>query len=57
MQLARKLDELERRVGEHDEAIRSLVAAIRQLMKPPKQETHTIGFTATHRHSSQDSNA
>ena len=43
-QLSRKLDELERKVGEHDEAIRSLIAAIRQLMVPPKEKTRPIGF-------------
>ena len=43
--LAGKLDQLERRVGSHDEAIKQLVAAIRQLMAssdPPK--TRRIGF-------------
>ncbi len=46
VQLYRKLDELERKVGEHDEAIRSLITAIRQLMEPPKRETRPIGFGA-----------
>lgn len=33
--LARKLTELERRIGRHDEHIRALFDAIRQLMAPP----------------------
>jgi hypothetical protein len=34
-QLAKKLEELERKVVGHDEALRTLVAAIRDLMAPP----------------------
>jgi hypothetical protein len=34
-QLAKKLNELEQKVVGHDEALRSLVAAIRDLMAPP----------------------
>lgn len=45
--LAEKLAELERRVGGHDEALRSLMAAIRGLLQdptdPPKER---IGFRA-----------
>ena len=44
-ELADKLAELERRVGGHDEAIRTLVAAIRQLMEPPATgKRRQIGF-------------
>jgi uncharacterized membrane protein len=44
-ELAHKLAELERKVGSHDEAIRTLVAAIRQLMVPPPEPTKgKIGF-------------
>jgi hypothetical protein len=44
-ELSRKLEELERKVGAHDEAIRTLVAAIRQLMEPPPgPERPRIGF-------------
>lgn len=44
-ELALKLAELERRVESHDEAIRSLVAAIRQLMEPPPTpKRRPIGF-------------
>jgi len=39
--LARKLAELERRIGKHDEHIQALFDAIHQLMAPP---THAIGF-------------
>jgi len=45
-ELARKLDELERKVGEHDEAIRSIVDTIRQLMAAPAQKRPQIGFEA-----------
>jgi hypothetical protein len=42
--MAEKLAELERRVTEHDEAIRSLVQTIRQLMAPPEKPPRSIGF-------------
>ena len=45
-ELARKLDELDRKVGEHDEAIRALVTAIRGLMSPSSKERRAIGFGA-----------
>ena len=44
-ELAAKFAELETRVGKHDETIRSIVAAIRQLMQPPKPAgKKKIGF-------------
>ena len=45
-ELAHKLAELERKLENHDESIRSLVAAIRQLMAPPEQKPpkRRIGF-------------
>jgi hypothetical protein len=43
-ELASKLDQLERKVGSHDEAIKQLVAAIRQLMAPPAPPKNRIGF-------------
>jgi hypothetical protein len=44
-ELAQKLTDLERKVAGHDEAIRSLVVAIRQLMAPPPQPKRgKIGF-------------
>ncbi len=42
--LARKFEELERRVQGHDESIQSLVQAIRQLMTPPPTKGRKIGF-------------
>lgn len=45
-ELAQQLRELERKVGSHDEAIRSLVKAIQQLMQPPEEpkKKGRIGF-------------
>ena len=46
--LAAKLAELERKVGAHDTAIQSLMAAIRRLMEPPPAPPRPrIGFHAT----------
>jgi hypothetical protein len=46
-ELARKLEELERKVASHDESIRNLVAAIRQLAEPPiGPKRRPIGFHA-----------
>jgi phage regulator Rha-like protein len=42
--LASKLAELENRIETHDEAIRSLVSAIRQLMAAPGKQPKKIGF-------------
>jgi len=42
--LAHKLTELELRIGKHDEHIRSLFDAIRQLMTWPEQPKRRIGF-------------
>ena len=39
-----KITELEKRVGGHDESIRSIVAAIKQLMTPPPSKTKRIGY-------------
>jgi hypothetical protein len=45
-ELARKLSELEKRIEGHDDAIRSLFEAIRQLMNPsaPEHPPREIGF-------------
>ena len=44
-ELAKKLDELERRVSHHDEAITSIVKAIRELATPPEPKPkRRIGF-------------
>jgi hypothetical protein len=44
-ELARKLDELERKVSTHDKAIAGLIAAIRELATPaPPRPARRIGF-------------
>ena len=50
--LAHKLAALERKLQNHDESIRSLVVAIRQLMAPPEPEPakKRIGFLAEEPH-------
>lgn len=40
----RKLAELERRLEGHDQGIKSLFAAIRELMTPPEEPRREIGF-------------
>ena len=51
-ELAHKLAELERKLQNHDESIRSLVVAIRQLMRPPEPEPpkRRIGFLVEEPH-------
>ena len=44
-ELDQKMKQLERKVGSHDETLRSLVSAIRQLMSPPDDKSkRKIGF-------------
>ena len=43
-ELTYKLAQLERKLQNHDESIRSLVIAIRQLMAPPAPKRRPIGF-------------
>lgn len=45
-ELAGKLDQLERKVAGHDDTIRQLVTAIRQLMAPPDPPVRPMGFHA-----------
>ena len=45
-QLARKFEELELRVGTHDEEIVAIIEAIRQLMSPSGKPRREIGFHA-----------
>ena len=46
-ELAKKLDELERRVSSHDEAIANIVQAIRELAAPaPQEPRRKIGFVS-----------
>ena len=44
--LARKLDELERKYQHHDDAIKAILSAIRELMNPLPPKRRPIGFTA-----------
>jgi len=48
-ELTRKLSELESKVGEHDDQIRVIIEAIRQLMKPPEPKKRRIGFLVEER--------
>lgn len=43
-ELAAKLGDLERKIAGHDEGIRTLFEAIRQLMAPPEKTRRSIGF-------------
>lgn len=45
-ELAKKLDELERKVSSHDQAIADILSAIRQLMTPPEPKRRPIGFVS-----------
>jgi len=46
-ELSKKLDELERRVSHHDEAITGIVKAIRELATPPEPKARRrIGFVS-----------
>jgi hypothetical protein len=43
-ELAHKLNELERKIGKHDEDIKVIFEAIHQLMIPPEKPRRKIGF-------------
>jgi len=43
-EFARRMEELERRIASHDENIRTLFQAIRQLMAAPEKQPKKIGF-------------
>jgi hypothetical protein len=46
-ELARRLDDLERKLASHDQAITGILKAIRELMSPPPEpKRRGIGFTA-----------
>ncbi|HEV2523729.1 MAG TPA: ORF6N domain-containing protein [Gammaproteobacteria bacterium] len=46
-ELSYKFAELERRLKNHDETIRTLISAIQELMEPPQsKQKHPIGFAA-----------
>ncbi len=44
--LARRLNELEDKLKNHDEAITAILSTIRELMNPPAPKRRGIGFTA-----------
>src|SRR5205814_3861384 len=44
VQLAAKLEELERRLDSHDEAIVDLFATLKRLLEPPEKPKRKIGF-------------
>lgn len=44
--ISAKLDQMERKLSSHDQAIAGLIDAIRQLMNPPEPARRGIGFTA-----------
>ena len=43
-ELAAKVTELENAVGKHDDAIKAIVQALQQLIVPPGENRHKIGF-------------
>jgi hypothetical protein len=45
-ELARRLDDLERKLATHDQAITGILKTIRELMNPPEPKRRGIGFTA-----------
>lgn len=45
-ELARKLEQIERKLGTHDQAIAGLIDAVRQMMQSPAPSGQGIGFTA-----------
>jgi hypothetical protein len=47
--LARKLEELERRMGAHDQQIQAVFQAIRQLMAQPEPKKRKMGFLVEER--------
>lgn len=42
--LSRKLSDLEKKMGDHDEQIQAIFEAIRQLMAPPDTKKKKIGY-------------
>jgi cell division septum initiation protein DivIVA len=45
-ELAQKLDQLERKLQTHDQAIVGILKAIRELRNPPAPKNRSIGLTA-----------
>jgi hypothetical protein len=48
-ELARKLEDLERKIGAHDQQIQTIFQAIRQLMAPPEPKKRKMGFLVEER--------
>jgi hypothetical protein len=46
-ELTARLDDLERRVSGHDDKLRDIIVALRQLLEPPHRSRRTIGFSAS----------
>ncbi|HNT98799.1 MAG TPA: ORF6N domain-containing protein [Elusimicrobiales bacterium] len=44
-ELAQRIDELDRRLGRHDEEIRAIVEVIKDLVSEPEKRRRRIGFT------------
>jgi hypothetical protein len=42
--IEKRLEQIERGMGEHDEQLGQIFSALRQLMAPPPQSKHPIGF-------------
>jgi hypothetical protein len=47
-ELAHKLAQLERKIGKHDDEIKTIFNVIRQLMVPPEPKRRKIGFRREH---------
>jgi len=47
-ELAHKLAQLERKIGKHDDEIKTIFNAIRQLMVPPEPKRRKVGFRREH---------
>lgn len=45
-ELAARLDDLEQRVGGHDDKLGRIIAALRRLLEPPDRPRRAIGFSA-----------
>jgi hypothetical protein len=42
--IEKRLEQIERGMGEHDEQLEQIFKALRQLISPPRQSKHPIGF-------------
>ena len=46
-ELTARLDDLERRMSGHDDKLRGIIVALRQLLEPPHRPRRAIGFAAS----------